>query len=41
MIQHAGDSINPLRDIKSVKNEVRLIYKFSNVAGLKLNIDKS
>lgn len=39
MIQHADDSTYPLRDIQSVKNEVKLIHKFSNVAGLKLNIN--
>lgn len=41
MIQLADDSTYPLRDIKSFKNEVKLIHKFSNVAGLKLNINNS
>lgn len=41
MIQHADDSTYPLRDIKSFKNEVKLIHKFSNVAGRKLNINNS
>lgn len=27
------------RDIKFVKNEVKLIYKFLNVVGFKLNIN--
>lgn len=41
MIQHAGGSTYPLREIKSVKNEVKLIHKFSNVARHKLNIDNT
>lgn len=41
MIQHADDSTYPLRDIKSFKNDVKLIHKFSNVAGLKQNINNS
>lgn len=41
MIQHADDSTYPLRDIKSVKNEVKLIHKFSNVARHKLNINNT
>lgn len=38
MVQHAQDSTNILNDFESVKNEVELINKFSEVAGPKLNI---
>lgn len=41
IVQHADDCTNLLRDAKSLKKVLKLISEFSEVAGPKLNLEKT